>query len=41
MPNTLTLEAVGVWFVVGLATGGGWTLGAWIITRIVTARPRT
>ncbi len=27
MPNTITLYAVGVWFVVGFFVGAGWALG--------------
>ena len=35
MPSAISLYACGVWFCVGLFTGIGWTLGAWIIGRIV------
>jgi hypothetical protein len=36
MPTDVTIYLVGVWFVVGLVTGAGWTLGAVIITRLTT-----
>lgn len=35
MPTTITLYQIGVWFLVGFFTGAGWTLGAWVITKIV------
>ncbi len=35
MPVTMSAYAVLVWFVVGLSTGSGWTLGAWIIGRLL------
>jgi hypothetical protein len=35
MPTEITLYAVGVWFVVGLCVGAGWTLGSRIVTRLV------
>ena len=35
MPGVITPYAVLVWFSVGLFTGVGWTLGAWLIGRVV------
>lgn len=35
MPNTIDLYLVGVWFAVGFFTGAGWTLGAWLVGRIL------
>lgn len=35
MPTVLSLYAMAVWFCVGLATGAGWTLGSWVVGRIV------
>ena len=35
MPTTISLYAVGVWFAVGLFTGLGWSLGAWLIARLL------
>ncbi len=35
MPTMISLQDVGIWFVVGLATGAGWTLGAWLIGRLL------
>ncbi len=34
MPNTLTAYEFLIWFCVGLGTGLGWHLGAWIVGRI-------
>lgn len=36
MPTDMTPYQVLVWFTVGLALGGGWTLGAWVLTRLLT-----
>ena len=38
MPSTISLYLVGVWVCVGLFTGAGWTLGAWIVSRLLSAR---
>lgn len=35
MPSTITLLQVGVWFCVGFFTSAGWSLGAWIVGKIV------
>jgi hypothetical protein len=35
MPNSISLELVAVWFAVGFFTGTGWTLGAWLVGRIL------
>lgn len=35
MPMTISLFAIGVWFCVGFFTACGWTLGAWLVNRIV------
>ncbi len=40
MPNVISLELAAIWFCVGLCAGAGWTLGAWIVTKILTPRPR-
>lgn len=34
MPTAISLYLVGVWFAVGLVTGAGWALGAWIVARL-------
>jgi hypothetical protein len=35
MPNTITLYQIGVWVCVGFFTGAGWTLGSWLVARIL------
>lgn len=35
MPSTITIYQVGVWFCVGLFTGGGWAAGIWLVSRIL------
>ncbi len=34
MPNDVSFYTVGVWIVVGLATGFGWGLGNWVAGRL-------
>lgn len=35
MPTVISLYGALVWFTVGLCAGAGWTLGAWIVGRIL------
>lgn len=35
MPNDISLRAAVVWFCVGLCTGTGWALGAWLVARLL------
>ncbi len=39
MPNDITLHAVEVWFVWGLVMSLGWTLGSWLLGRILSRMP--
>lgn len=34
MPDTISLYLVGVWLCVGLVTGFGWTIGAFVAAKI-------
>lgn len=34
MPTTISLYAIGVWFLVGFFTGVGWALGARLVSRL-------
>lgn len=35
MPTDITLKLIGVWACVGFFTSAGWTLGAWLIGRLL------
>lgn len=35
MPTMISLQDVLIWFAVGFFAGAGWTLGAWLIGKIV------
>jgi hypothetical protein len=35
MPNDISLFQAGVWFAVGFCTGAGWSLGAWVVGRLL------
>ncbi len=36
MPASVTLYLIAVWFLVGLFTGLGWTLGCWIMNKLLS-----
>jgi hypothetical protein len=38
MPTAISLYATAVWFCVGLFTGFGWGIGAWLANRMMTAK---
>ena len=35
MPTMLSWDAVLIWFLVGLLVGVGWTLGGWVVGRLL------
>ncbi len=35
MPASISVELALIWFAVGFFTGTGWTLGAWVVGRIL------
>ena len=35
MPLSVTLYAIGVWFLVGMFVGAGWTFGALVVGKIL------
>lgn len=35
MPTVVNLYLIGVWFCVGFFTGAGWTLGTWLVNRVL------
>lgn len=36
MPETVTLYLIAVWFCVGFFTALGWTLGCWVMSRLLS-----
>ena len=35
MPSTINVYQIGVWFCVGLFTGAGWAIAAWLVGRVL------
>jgi hypothetical protein len=35
MPNTIGWLQAGIWFALAFCLGAGWTLGVWLVGRIV------
>lgn len=35
MPDVISLYSIAVWFAVGVFVGAGWTLGVWVVGKVV------